>query len=374
MRMVGPLLLRDAGQDIGAVGEQGGSTLLCLPHKPCKVAFASHNPITLKCGERPKHASIYWQYLDLSDSDAQPVTLDQSKGRVSQDQPKILELIERSRLIFGDLKILSPRVVDTGVYTCKDKERYLAYYEIDFQDAEGIYISHRSLGQSVQTNTTFQLPGKGTVDLFTVWSGWQACDRCGKPGERKKVGFCYSKVLDEVSPCGLHRAKFKDIPSNHRAELRIEMCRMACAKATPTIDEASPLLIDNYHTHLHADAFLICPTSSIYQPVYWEHGNVSVTRLQQLRRRSPYILDNATGGGSLFIPILNQSDQGFYRCYVDQGLAGHYHVRFPDLQFTGQRPYSPVESMIIGLAVFLIFLILLSIAHACRRATGGVVH
>ncbi|XP_075046990.1 protein FAM187B [Mixophyes fleayi] len=363
-------------------------TLSCPAHRPCTTALASYNPIPLKCEEKSENALISWQYLDVFQPHAQAVTFMQSNGSAPHNNwgaSKALDLMSRSKLVSGDLQILSPRVQDTGVYTCLDGEKYLAYYEIDFQDAGHIYISHASLGQSVQPQTMVDLGEEGTVKVFTVWTDWQPCDRCRTLGERKKVGFCYAEVIKDSTqpdlvyegptPCGLLRSTSRQIPLNHTPELRIEMCNEPCNTTASVGERILSVVLDSYHTYLHADVSLKCPTSSIYRPVYWEHGNKSFTRLQQLTKTMSYVLDNTTGGGSLYIPILNKSDAGIYKCYVDRVLTGIFHVIIPDTQNTAVRqPYTATESVIIAISMLLFSLMLLSIIQVCRKISMRVVH
>ncbi|XP_063800018.1 protein FAM187B [Pseudophryne corroboree] len=357
---------------------RGGAdiTLQCPAHRPCRTAFASYNPVILKCQDRPKNTLISWQYLDVYQPHAQAVTFIQSNGSVpqnnEQEQLKALDLMSRSKLVSGDLQMLSPRVEDTGVYTCKDGEKHLAYYEVDFQDVKHIYISHASLRQRVQPNTTVDLGNEGTMKIFTVWTDWQPCDRCQGLGERKKVGFCYAEmtkdsvVSEGSTPCGLLRSTLRQVPFLHPPELRIEMCRRPCA-AIPSMDKEIPYLhLDNYLTYLHADALFKCPTASIYRPVYWEHGKKSFTRLLQLTKKMSYVLDGTTGGGVLSITLLNKSDEGVYRCYVDGVETGRFQVTFPDTRDTAvQQSYSLVDYLLIGLFVFVVFLIFFSIFLVC---------
>ncbi|XP_053307511.1 protein FAM187B [Spea bombifrons] len=375
--VMGLVLLAQATISLG----EEGITVACAAYNPCKIAVASHNPITLTCVNRPTDASIYWQYRDLSNPSAKPVTLVQGQGSISTIPTKLLELMQRPTLISGDLKILSPEVKNTGVYTCRARGALLAHYTLDVQNAEDIYISHASLGQMVQPNTTFDLGDKGSGEMFTVWEEWQPCDRCGVQGERKKLGFCYARInssldLEEkVWPCGLLRAVFKDLPSTHKPELRIEMCEDSCKEPTSSKNEVELLLVDNYYTNLHGDALLKCPTASIYRPVYWERGNVMISRLQQLRGSGPYMLDNTTGGGSLFIPILNQSDTGIYKCFVDHRLAGRFNVIFNEMHYNPEALFDdPMDKMMIGVVLGLVFLVVLSIAIACRKTCKGTIH
>lgn len=112
----------------------------------------------------------------------------------------------------------------------------------------------------------------------------------------------------------------------------------------------------------------------IYRPVYWEHGNTSLTRLQQLMGTASHVLDNTTGGGSLYIPILNKSEDGFYRCYVAHRLAGRFHLIFPNISYTSApQPFSMAESTVIGLLLFLGVLFLLSVLQSCKETTDSVI-
>ncbi|XP_075695170.1 protein FAM187B [Rhinoderma darwinii] len=362
-------------------------TLSCPAHRPCRTAFASYNPITLKC-DRPENAPVYWQYLDIFHPHARAVTFTQSSGSFPQDEDldhqehlKVLDLRSRSVLLSGNLKLLSPRVQDTGIYTCRDEKKHLAYYEIDIQDAQNIYISHARLGHRVHPNTTIDLGEVGTAEVFTVWSGWQPCDRCGMLGERKKVGFCYIKitknstVIEEPGPCGLLQSHFSPLQFNHTPELRIETCDGTCHEIASTENEDLTMVVDDYHTYLHADALFRCPMSSIYKPVYWEHGNASFTRLQQMMNNASYVLDKATGGGTLFIPVLNKSEEGVYRCYVDRRLTGRFHVIFLNVQYTSVPQHSSMfMSIITGLSVFLAVLLFVIILQYCKETTDRVIH
>ncbi|KAG8549846.1 hypothetical protein GDO81_019554, partial [Engystomops pustulosus] len=344
---------------------EDSTTLSCPIHQPCTTALASHNPITLKCEDQPKNAAVYWQYLDTSQPHARP--------------HKILNLMSRSEIVAGNLKLLSPRIQDTGIYTCREKGNYLAYYELDFQDSENIYISHVVLGNKVLPNTSIDLGPVGTAEVFTVWSSWQTCDRCGTLGERKKVGFCYMEISKNVTvkedprPCGLvnhGQAQF-----SHAPELRIEMCHEACTETSSMEDENLAIVLVNYQTYLHADILLQCPSSSIYKPVSWKHGNTSFMHLHQMMNNASYVLDKKTGGGSLFIPLLNKSDEGIYRCYVEHRMVGRFHVIFANIDgSSAPQYYSIPESIVLGLSLFLLVLLCFSILQQCKGNDRRMMH
>ncbi|XP_069804072.1 protein FAM187B [Dendropsophus ebraccatus] len=359
---------------------EGSITLSCPAHRPCTVALASHNPITLRCEGRPDNAHVSWQYRDLWQPHARPVTFIQSSGPNllgedldGQEQLKVLDLVSRSEIPSGNLRLLSPRVQDSGIYTCRDGGNLLAYYEIDFQDSENIYISHAGLGHRVRPNASIDLGVAGTAEVFTVWQDWQSCDRCGMPGERKKLGFCYYKITrsseEEPRPCGLLQSS--PIQLNGTPELRMETCMGGCGDVTSMEDVT--VLLDNYHTNLHADVLFTCPDSSIYKPVYWEHGNTSFTYLQQMMNNTWYVLDKTTAGGTLFIPILNKSDEGIYRCYVDHRLVGQFHVIFPNIKSTTSAPqgYTTQEAIMIGLFIVLGILFVLRVLQSYHASDSA---
>ncbi|XP_075134196.1 protein FAM187B [Leptodactylus fuscus] len=361
---------------------EDSATVSCPAYRPCTMALASENSVTLKC----EHAAVYWQYLDISQPHARPLTFIQSNGLIPQDEDlnnqenlTVLGLMSRSQMVSGNLKLLYPKVQDTGIYTCRSEGRHLAYYKIDFQDAKNIYVSHASLGDRVRPNTTIDLGGGATAKVFTLWSDWQSCDRCGVLGERKKVGFCYMKItrnstdIEEPQPCGLMQSNNGEINFFHTPELRIEMCKEPCTEVTST--EELTLEIVNYHTFLHADALLTCPSSSIYRPVSWSHENTSFTRLQQMMNNASYVLDKTTGGGALFIPILNKSDEGVYKCYIGRRLAGRFYVIFPSIQYTSApQQFSILESIVLGLLMFLLLLtLLLTCLQPCKETTRRVI-
>ncbi|KAM4015469.1 protein FAM187B [Anomaloglossus baeobatrachus] len=367
--------------------EASAKTVFCPAQRPCKTAFASYNPITLKCGDRPKDALVQWQYLEINKPDTQALTFIQSSGSIpsanlnKQEHMKVLDLVSRSEIESGNLKFLSPRVQDTGIYTCKYERRPLALYEIEFQDISNIYISHVTLGQSFQPNHTVNLGDIGTAKIFTVWNDWQRCDRCGTSGEMKRLGFCYvmiirhSFVVEELRPCGLSQSNNSQIRSLHKPELRIKMCEETCNEITSTEDEGFMMVIDNYHTYLHADVLLTCPMSSVYEAVYWEHGNKTFTHLMQMMTNSSYVLDQTTGGGTLTIHRVNKSDEGLYRCYIEQRLVGEFHVMTSDMGETSEPTrMSMKEYIMFGLVMLLGFLFFLSMFQICKDSAEHEIH
>ncbi|XP_034279445.1 protein FAM187B [Pantherophis guttatus] len=358
----------------------------CLPGQPCVLAFISNNPIILRCPRSSSRGYITWQYLDPFWSDEQPLTFLRSGGTswplVTYD--KLQRLSFKSRLIAGNLYIPSPSLEDSGLYTCRAGDATLGYYEVDFQDAERLHVSHAGLGEATLGNSTVQLDNGAQATLFTSWSPWQSCDRCGHPGERKQVGFCYAQLTTMDSeeemplPCGMARRKYLMLPQRG-PELRIETCQVPCDTSYFACQEEPhwvPFLVfTNYHPQQKSTAHLRCPASSIYSPVYWQVGLTTLTHLQLLQKdvnfsTSSQSLDKATGGGILHLSFQNDSHSTFYQCFVNGHLAGKFLVTSPGtVRPPGElaHTYSIIEALVVGLSIFLVFLMFLSIIESCRR-------
>nr|XP_025039563.1 protein FAM187B [Pelodiscus sinensis] len=282
----------------------------CLLGRPCTLALISDNPVTLRCPGTPQQGPISWQYVDPSRRGERPATFIRTGHPLAliPTRAKLWRLRLKTRLLEGDLQIVDPGVEDSGIYTCRQGDATLAYYEVDFQDAKRLHISHASLGEAALANTTVKLAGGARGQLLPAWAPWQPCDRCGGPGERKRVGFCYAWLVSRPEgplPCGLAG---RGLPQRG-PELRVESCEVPCDRAYVSgQDEPSrpPLLvITRYRALPRAGARLRCPMASIYSPVYWQEGPTALT-WQDLRQRNRSIsLDQVTGGGTLLLSSWN---------------------------------------------------------------------
>ncbi|XP_066494276.1 protein FAM187B [Tiliqua scincoides] len=348
----------------------------CLQGQPCTLAFISDNPVSLPCPHSLNQAFVSWQYLNPTWANAQPVTLMLSRNpfRPLLSRGELRRLQLKSQLIAGNLHIPSPSVEDSGVYTCRVGDATVAYYDIDFQDAESIHVSHADLGEDTLGNSTVGLENGTWVELFTAWNAWQPCNHCYNPGERKRVGFCYALVtrkdqqVEPPLPCGMVRRKYPSLPPRG-PELRVETCQAPCDGA-PQTKMVSLLVYTTYHPQLKSFAFLRCPTSSIYSPVYWRKGPRALTHLEFLQKNGSQSLDKATGGSILRLSFQNHSHSTVYQCYVNGHLVGKFLVAAPStLSPPGEltHSYSIIEALVVGLSMFLVFLMFLSIIQSCRR-------
>lgn len=248
----------------------------CVPGHICTLAFVSNNPVFLRC-PHGFPLLISWQYLDPAQTDGQPIPFLSYGSRFwpAVNHADLRRLQMNSWLVGSSLYIPNPSMRDSGLYTCRSGDATLAYYRVDFQDADSIHVSHASLGEATLGNATADLGNGARAKLFTSWGPWQPCDRCGPPGERKQVGFCYAQVIDGKKrrgegplPCGMARWKHPTLPKRG-PELRVETCQVLCNESYPLAKEepdAVPMVVyTTYHPSFQDTAYLRCPTSSIYR-------------------------------------------------------------------------------------------------------------
>ncbi|MBN3275446.1 F187B protein, partial [Polyodon spathula] len=293
-----------------------------------------------------------------------------AKGPVKdlEQKPALRRLASMAKLIEDDLKLKEPLVSDLGAFLCQEGDKVLAYYEIDFQDVLKLHVCYADLGQETLGNATVDLGGGKHVEIYTRWSEWQACDRCGSLGERKRVGFCYARMLagsTEVKPplpCGLMKLKLEEMGKlmKRGPELRIESCMVECMKEQDLRKnkETPILLLDTYLTRLHEPVELKCPRASIYNPVCWQKDDNHTTRLGLLKANGRHSLDNQTGGAVYWISHAFPDDAGLYRCYANQSMTGVFTVEFHALKPIDprevRRGYRVIKYLLVALAVFLL--------------------
>eukprot|EP00061_Rhincodon_typus_P004187 g21955.t1 len=382
--------------------------------RPCTVPFLSHNPLTLRCpgALEAEEDMVHWQYVNLSrelgpglgpgrsrrrpepgvgagagagpgrpldvEDGGSPRTFIGPRGARVRRGP-LSELSGRAVLRGGVLLVGQARPGDSGLYVCKAGASTLAQYRVDVQDAERLHVSHRGLGQAPLRNQSVRLHEAGghRLRLYTRWGPWQECDRCGAPGERKRLGFCWASLQDEEEdreeeeevqeePCGLMQLRLGQALPRRGPEIRYETCRRECGssgheelaaqarellgssfflqrgvgkglglgqasggdlRVPPAWLQARSLLLETLLLDVHEEARLQCPGASVYMPVSWQRDSSPLTRLELLRSpcNGSHRLDQETGGGVYTIAGVRRSDQGVYRCWVRGRQAAAFH-------------------------------------------------
>ncbi|CAH7361809.1 protein FAM187B isoform X2 [Phodopus roborovskii] len=286
--------------------------LINCPYKNlCHYALLSGNDVILQCN----HPKALWYFSSL------------------EDKLSLINSMPNVKILPGsNLQLPNPQPSQTGLYRCLDDHKArVVEYEIDFQDTALLHVTHKDLGQTPMGNETMNLGGE--VVVFTRWDPWQDCNRCEKPGERKRLGYCYvEEPQGKPMPCWLYlRERVTD--SRLRPELQLQACQVPCDTSTET---NQPFYVfDTRQLDKTTDhVWLSCPLASIYRPVHWEVNDTALTWQNQLS--GEYIssfMDPLSGGQQLKI-----FQPAIYRCFVEQELIAQFNPTGPEemLEAEGQ--------------------------------------
>lgn len=216
----------------------------CAYKSLCQQALLSGNDVVLQCD----HLKAHWYFSSLLG-----------------EEPLLLSSMPNIRkLPGGSLQLTNPQPSQTGLYHCQDNDKALVVeYEIDFQDVTTLHITHKDLGQKPLQNETLGLGGKELI--FTHWEPWQDCNRCGKPGERKRLGFCYiEESLEKPMPCSLYLRTEKVHNSRLRPEMQVEACLTRC-NHIKELNQPYLTFDISQLGKLTNSMWLTCPLASIYR-------------------------------------------------------------------------------------------------------------
>ncbi|XP_004388180.1 protein FAM187B-like [Trichechus manatus latirostris] len=323
-------------------------SISCPSHNQCQRALLSGNDILLHCPS----TGARWYYLQ-ADETSRPTN--------------VLHVFNTDILSEGSLLIRSPQPSQTGYYRCQDPNgTQVVQYEIDFQDVTTLHITHKGLGQKPLQNETLS-PNEATL-MFTRWEPWQDCNRCGEPGERKRLGYCYiQEPLLEPMPCWLYQDEAKTWSSRMQPELQIEACLEECKPSEGFTWEY--VTFDSFNFNKESESvWLSCPLGSIYRPVIWEADNVPLTWRDQLSSQDfSASMDSSTGGSQLqiFRPAI-------YTCFVQQELVARFNpTSEPEVLLShgreeagGRQETGKADSVLKGLKLMLLVGTVLALAGA----------
>ncbi|KAM5236188.1 protein FAM187B-like [Ctenodactylus gundi] len=288
----------------------------CPRGQQCQLALLPCNDVLLRCHSPGSH----WYYYLMESPHG---------WLINRDTISNMEVTPE-----GSLAVRDPLPIHTGLYHRWDEnETQVTRYEIDFQDATALHITHKSLGEKPLQNASLQTDGSQLV--FTRWEPWQDCNRCGK---LKHLGYCYiQESLKEPMPCRLYPGDTKALFSRLRPELQVEACHVPCKHSSGL--KGNYKIFNNFELDEELEfAQVACPLASTYRPISWETSNISLTWQDQLSGRlRDASLDFTTGGGRLHI-----FRPAIYRCFVGQEFIAQYNPTPSDRALDPQRRDSKV--------------------------------
>ncbi|VFV35133.1 Hypothetical predicted protein [Lynx pardinus] len=200
----------------------------CAYKSLCQQALVSGNDVVLQC-DYPK---ALWYFSSILGED--PFLL--------SSMPHI------KKLPGGSLQLTNPQPSQTGLYHCQDNDNALVVeYEIDFQDATALHVTHESLGQEPLQNETLRLGGHSSSPT-------------GSPGRTvTAVGG-----LEKPMPCWLYLRAEKARHSRMQPELQVEACLVPCDHVKEI--NQPYFIFDIYQLgKLTNNMWLTCPLTSIYR-------------------------------------------------------------------------------------------------------------
>ncbi|OBS72772.1 hypothetical protein A6R68_12643 [Neotoma lepida] len=220
----------------------------CPYKNVCQFALLSGNDVILECNH---HKALWYFYSSL------------------EDKMSLLNFTSSVKILPGsNLQLPNPQPSQTGLYRCLDGHMArVVEYEIDFQDIAKLHITHKDLGQKPMGNKTMNLGGE--VLVFTRWDPWQECNRCEKPGERKRLGYCYmEEPLGKPMPCWLYLRGEKVTHDRLRPELQLQACQVPCIIATEI--NQPYFVFDTHQLDKNTNhVWLSCPLASIYRSLHY---------------------------------------------------------------------------------------------------------
>ncbi|XP_048185914.1 protein FAM187B [Perognathus longimembris pacificus] len=294
----------------GAVWTQ--TLITCPRDRLCRRALLSGNDVVLQCDGH----GAQWYFTS-----------------VGGEQLALLSPLSHfNPLPGGSLQLKNPQTFHSGLYHCQRGEGTpVVEYEIDFQDASSLHVTHKNLGQKPLCNKTVVLDEP--VEIFTQWGPWQDCNRCQEPGERKRLGYCYVKgPAEPPTACGLYLGNRKMSPRRAQPELQVEACHTPCFFPRET---HQPFFVFDIYPlgRLTSSLWLSCPLASIYRPVSWEMDSRPVTWQSQLSGQNNHtFLSPATGSEQLQI-----FHMATYKCFVEQELVAQFNPVSPE-RLEARRP------------------------------------
>nr|XP_032814041.1 uncharacterized protein LOC116944494 [Petromyzon marinus] len=230
------------------------------------AAFLSGSAMELPCRCKPEEAlrGVTWFYYRELPGwfSSRPVVLsDRSGSRVLDRDAMSADLTSRFSILLFNLVVLETRPSDSGHYICgsSDGDFYFAYeVVVQFTGSARLVLLDR--GEQPRAELTV----KGVhnkVTVFTAWSGWTPCDRCGRPGEMINAGVCMvsgsvitsakqgapryvSEVLGGPVGCGsLATPRFALLAARSRPpEILVRSCRDTCASTGSAVQDVHAAL------------------------------------------------------------------------------------------------------------------------------------
>ncbi|XP_066290533.1 Ig-like V-type domain-containing protein FAM187A [Branchiostoma lanceolatum] len=305
---------------------------------------------------------------------------------------------EDERLELGnkfDMTIRHAKVTDSGIYYCRDGDEILVLYDLTVKEPKAVKLSLVALKEDTLPNRTM-----GRMTMFTLWSPWGRCNRCGGSGERARIGIChvegkdFPKHLGTVIACdsenlpAVAREVFGE-EFNRPDERRVEFCTERCPKdrSLTVVTDSNGLVVSSVRRTggiasrptlpppisrktmfkmSGENITLTCPGEGMDSPVSWRNGSAVLTETELKK----------TTDGRIFVDIINslnihnlkKQDGNVYTCWMENRHVGttKVFVRIP-VAAEGWKKYSNYAGLVF-VALVGLFITIMTLKHSRDKA------
>ncbi|XP_018620015.2 Ig-like V-type domain-containing protein FAM187A [Scleropages formosus] len=358
------------------------------------VAFLSDVTVVLSCLCKPVEAqSVVWYFqkeLDfkntraLSDFNGTSV-VDTSRVRCSEG------LESRFSIRLFSLHIYRAQEADSGYYICGSTSgQYFYAYYVDIQEPCFISFPQHSMALNCSPRQRGATETSAFYRVFTNYSEWTVCDRCGVPGEQMRTGLCYlsspylhvryKSMSEGVNSCGSPAVpeRFQLAVRERGAELEVRDCEIPCSAQPIPPQELSSVLVllasgkkagqvpvyyQNYPSGSHV--ILTCPGAKPEHAVAWDWGQVGLYRSRYMEGVDKSMRVYIDAGNHLHFDPVHLEDKGSYYCWLQGKVAAeiklgvHLHLALRRRLFDLDSRYA-LRAIFIAYTVFTcVFLVIL---------------
>ncbi|NXF38677.1 F187A protein, partial [Nyctibius bracteatus] len=359
------------------------------------VAYMADMSFELPCYCKPEDVSSVVWYFQKNMGSQKTTVLTDLAGTVIVDSGHIhvgSNILKRFSIRMFSLIVFQAQVKDSGHYMCGNKKGDFFYgYDVDIQPTNDIRVAFVDGGQHVQDDFTGE-----HFNLFTTFWDWTRCDRCGVPGEQRRIGLCYMQspqlnpryrtAVPNVTSCGSKAvpAHFRHPIHLRRPEVAIRRCLTPCpTKEAPKEGVQSitnvisklgekpwlPRVPMQFHNQpAGSDLVIACPGARPEHAVGWDKDSVQLYRSRYLigvNKTTRIFIDH---GNHLHIQRIKVSDGGTYICWQEGKMVAGLRLSVI-YQVQRGRAFSDPETIyaikIIGIS-YIIISITFVVIHVCR--------
>ncbi|NXQ88378.1 F187A protein, partial [Nyctibius grandis] len=359
------------------------------------VAYMADMTFELPCRCKPKEVSSVVWYFQKNMGRHETTVLTDFAGTVVVDSGHIQlgsNILKRFSIRMFSLIVFRAQVMDSGHYMCGSKKGDFFYgYDVDIQPTNRIRVAFVDRGQPVQDDFT----GKH-FSLFTTFWDWTTCDRCGVPGEQRRIGLCYVQsaqlnpryrtAVPNVTSCGSRAvpSHFRRPVRLRRPEVAIRSCLTPCPKKEAPKEEAQAIAnvisklgekswqprvpVQFHNQYTGSDLVIACPGARPEHAVGWDKDSVQLYRSRYLIGVNKTMRVFIDHGNHLHIRRIQVSDRGTYFCWQEGKMVAGLRVSVTYRLQRGRKlndPETIYAVKVIGMS-YTIISIMFIVIHVCR--------